>query len=112
MQAYHKADFIEELLEARERELAFEGSRKYDLFRFNLLDTEIQNLIDGRGDGKTYDCSYKKFGGDVITYGVNSGPQTGIQSLQNNWKPYKMWLPISTLEISATNGKIVQNAKW
>ena len=112
MQAYHKADFIEELLEARERELAFEGSRKYDLFRFNLLDTEIQNLIDGRGDGKTYDCSYKKFGSDVITYGVNSGPQTGIQSLQNNWKPYKMWLPISTLEISATNGKIVQNAKW
>lgn len=112
MQAYHKDDFIEELLEARERELAFECSRKYDLFRFNLLDKEINNLIKGRGDGKTYDCSYKKFGGSVITFGVGSGQNTGIENLNQNWRPYKMWLPISTLEISATNGNIVQNAKW
>ncbi len=112
MEAYRKDDFIEELLESRERELAFEGSRKYDLFRFNLLDQEIGKLVEGRGDGKTYDMSYRRFDGTVVTYGSGSAPRTGIATLQQNWRTYKMWLPISTLEISATNGKIVQNAKW
>ena len=115
MEAYRKDDFIEELLESRERELAFECSRKYDLFCFNLLDQEINNLVKGREEnGKfyTYDMSYKKFVGSIITFGVGSGQQTGIGSLKQNWRPYKMWLPISSLEISATNGKIVQNAKW
>lgn len=42
--AYTRADFVEELLESRQRELVFEFSRKWDLIRFNKIDEAISNL--------------------------------------------------------------------
>ena len=42
--SYTRADFLEELLESRQRELVFEFSRKWDLIRFNMIDKAIANL--------------------------------------------------------------------
>ena len=46
--AYTRSDFVEELLESRQRELAFEFSRKFDLIRFNRIDAAIAAMDDVR----------------------------------------------------------------
>ena len=33
------------------------------------------------------------------------------ESIRNNWKSYKIWAPISSLQIAA-NPNLEQNAKW
>lgn len=112
MAAYHKEDFITELLEHRERELAFEGSRKYDLLRFNIIDREIKKLVsDGPSEGNLYSGSYKRFGDDNIVKFSSSYMRDGLSSLRDNWRPYKIWLPISSLEMAA-NKSIEQNPEW
>ena len=42
--SYTRADFLEELLESRQREMVFEFSRKWDLIRFNKIDEAIAAL--------------------------------------------------------------------
>ena len=46
--AYARTDFVEELLESRQRELVFEFSRKFDLIRFNRIDAAIAALDNER----------------------------------------------------------------
>jgi hypothetical protein len=112
MTAYHRADFITELLEHRERELVFEGSRKYDLIRFNMIDKEIDKLVSGGpSDGNLYSGSYKRFEDGKIVKFNSSYMKQGLAALKDNWRPYKIWLPISSLEISA-NQYIKQNPEW
>lgn len=112
MTAYHREDFITELLEHRERELAFEGSRKYDLVRFNIVDREIDRLVNGGpSEGNLYSASYRRFEDGVIVKFSSSYMRDGLSSLKNNWRPYKLWLPISSLELAA-NKSIKQNPEW
>jgi len=87
--AYYKADFVQELLDERRRELCFESKRRIDLIRFDKTTSVIQNLaLEGY-----------------------SSVQTGTQTLKDNWKYYKIWLPIPQTEIDL-NANLVKNAGW
>jgi len=104
--AYHRADFLEELLESRERELIFEFSRKWDLIRFNRIDQAITSLnsekipeLEGR-----FDPHYIKLQSDGVI-------KFAIENLQSNWAPHKIWLPISE-EQRGVNQSLTQNAGW
>lgn len=114
MAAYHKDDFVDELLETRERELCYEGSRKYDLIRFGRIDERIKLLTEGSPDGNPSDHPYTKyfrrFDGAIRSYN-SSGSTTGIEALRQGWVPYKIWLPISDLE-RAANPNLTQNVNW
>lgn len=114
MAAYRRDDFIEELLETRERELCFEGSRKWDLVRFNRIDECIGLLTGGSPDGDPvahpYDRYMKRFDGKVVAYNA-SNTRAGIDALRTGWTPFKIWLPISDLE-RAANKNLTQNAQW
>jgi hypothetical protein len=87
--AYYKADFVQELLDERRRELCFESKRRIDLIRFDKTTSVIENLpIEGY-----------------------SSVQTGTQTLKDNWKYYKIWLPIPQTELDL-NSNLVKNAGW
>ena len=104
--AYHRNDFIEELLESRERELVFEFSRKWDLIRFNLIDQAIESLSETMVVEKqgVLENRFLKFQTDGYL-------AIGIPSLKSNWFHHKIWLPISE-EQMAVNKNLTQNAKW
>ena len=119
MEKYRKDDFIEELLESRERELCFEGTRKYDLFRFNLLDKTMKDLVHTpiaqSGNYNYYGwSSYHRFD-DGKLIGIRESAAIYFapcaESIRNNWKPHKIWAPISSLQITA-NPNLEQNANW
>jgi len=73
--AYHKPNFIDELLEERSRELCYESKRRIDLFRFDRLNDAIMSLNPDAGD-----------------------PNKRVRDLHLNWKPYKIWFPIPLRE--------------
>lgn len=74
--AYYKANFIQELIEERKRELCFEAWRRIDLIRFGKLEESLQNI------------------------NPNNGAYNGmITEVLHNWKPYKIWFPIPQAEI-------------
>jgi len=75
-QAYHKDDFVEELLDSRSRELCFEGWRKIDLIRFGKLQESIMNLDPNLG----------RWGSQV-------------PEMQSNFQPYMIWFPIPKADI-------------
>lgn len=114
MDRYKKDDFVTELLDARERELCFEGSRKFDLIRFNRLDERIKLFTEGSPDGNPethpYSKYFRRFDGVIRSYN-SSGSVTGIDALRQGWAPYKIWLPISDLE-RAANQNLTQNVNW
>ena len=119
MEKYRKDDFVEELLESRERELCFEGTRKYDLFRFNLLDKTMKDLVhtpiaqDGNYNYYGW-SSYRRFEDNKLI-GIKESAAIYFapcaESIRNNWKSHKIWAPISSLQIAA-NPNLEQNAKW
>ena len=116
MADYKKADFIEELLESRERELCFEGSRKHDLFRFNLLDSTMKgiytNVIAQSGTRDYYEWNtYLRFYDKKPIAITEDYFKACAQSINRNWRDYKIWAPISSLQIAA-NPNLEQNAKW
>ncbi len=87
--AYNKADFVQELLDERRRELCFESKRRIDLIRFDKTTQVIQNLpVEGSAD-----------------------VQSGIKALKDNWTYSKIWLPIPQTEIDL-NPNLVQNADY
>ncbi|MBQ7269329.1 MAG: RagB/SusD family nutrient uptake outer membrane protein [Bacteroidales bacterium] len=104
--AYHRDNFVDELLESRERELVFEFSRKWDLIRFNRIDEAISSLnnqivqeLEGR-----FDPRYIKLQSTgVVKY--------AIDNLKENWAPHKIWLPISE-EQRGVNKNLEQNPGW
>ncbi len=103
---YHRDDFVEELLESRERELVFEFSRKWDLIRFNRIDAAIASLNEEKVVERegVVDDRYLKF--DSTGY-----LRIGIPNLKQNWQHHKIWLPISE-EQRGVNQSLVQNAGW
>lgn len=87
--AYNKANFVEELLDERRRELCFESKRRVDLIRFDKTTQVIQNMpLEG-----------------------NSLVKTGLTTLKDNWSYYKIWLPIPQTELDL-NADLVQNAGY
>lgn len=89
-QLYVKADFMDELLEERSRELCGEGWRRFDLIRTNRLSAVIQSIETGAGSGYW-------------------NTQRGIaQDMKNNFSDYKIWYPIPKREIEI-NKSLVQN---
>lgn len=105
-EAYHRDDFIEELLESRERELVFEFSRKWDLIRFNRIDEAISSLDEEKVVEKEGILADK-----FIHFQKDGYLAIGIPSLKNNWFHHKIWLPISEEQI-AVNPNLTQNANW
>ena len=103
---YHRDDFIDELLESRERELVFEFSRKWDLIRFNRIDAAIASLNENKVVEREgiVDDRYLNF--DSTGY-----LRIGIPNLKQNWQHHKIWLPISE-EQMGVNQSLVQNAGW
>ena len=81
---YQKADFVEELLDSRSRELCFEGWRRIDLVRFGKIDQVIAGLSTDMG-----------FWNSIVPV------------LQTNWEHSKMWFPIPQSEIELS--PLVQN---
>ena len=106
--AYHRDDFIEELLESRERELFMEFSRKWDLIRFNRIDEAIMSLdpvnIEGYSGGHPLAQNY-------LTLNETNTVRILIETVQQNWFPYKIWLPISEEQIGV-NKNLYQNYGW
>lgn len=104
---YHRDDFLEELLESRERELFMECSRKWDLIRFNRIDDAINSL------DPTYvkDYNWTPVDPQYLEISDGSNMRTIMETLQQNWMPYKIWLPISE-EQRAVNPNLSQNAGW
>ena len=103
---YHRNDFLEELLESRERELVFEFSRKWDLIRFNRIDEAISSLDEEKVVERegVVDDRYLHF--DSTGY-----LRIGIPNLKQNWQHHKIWLPLSE-EQRGVNQSLVQNAGW
>lgn len=89
-EAYYRSDFIEELLEERGRELCYESKRKIDLIRFGRITETIEELPSEGGPNNV-----------VI----------GIDMLKDNWRNYKIWLPVPQLEIDL-NPNLEQNAVY
>ncbi|SDL35382.1 Starch-binding associating with outer membrane [Pedobacter sp. ok626] len=85
--AYLKANFIDELLDERSRELCFEGWRRIDLIRFGRYESTINSLTDYLG-------SWNRI----------------VPLLKSNVKPYKIWFPIPKTEIELS--PIDQNPKY
>lgn len=83
--AYYKANFAQELLDERSRELCFETHRRFDLARFNVYTSVISNLTPDRG-------LYK----------------TSVPTLKENWKPYRIWFPLPVAELDL-NKQLRQN---
>lgn len=104
--AYHKDDFLEELLESRERELVFEFARKWDLIRFNLIDDKISSLNADMVAEKKGEMDDK-----YLQFPADSYLKTGITILKQNWQHHKIWLPISE-EQRGVNSGLEQNANW
>jgi hypothetical protein len=83
--AYHKSDFIEDLLDSRSRELCFEQWRRFDLARFNKYDEAIANMSADFG-----------FYNNIVPL------------IKQNWKPERIWIPIPLAQIDL-NPNLVQN---
>ncbi|MBQ4915984.1 RagB/SusD family nutrient uptake outer membrane protein [Maribacter sp. MMG018] len=83
--AYYNSDFVEELLDERSRELAFECQRRFDLMRFNKFDEAINGL-------------------DVSNGRWNSV----VAELKSNWSSHKIWFPLP-LEQTEINQNLEQN---
>ena len=86
--AYFKADFVEELLEERSRELCFEMWRKIDLVRFNVLEETIMSLDPNFG-------AFNEI----------------VQLAKDSWKPGRVWFPIPQSQIDL-NPNLEQNSDY
>jgi len=83
--AYYKADFMQELLDERSRELLAEGWRRFDLIRTGKL----KSVIAGLDPSAMF-------------------PREDVLSVQTNFADYKIWYPIPSRELS-TNKSLIQN---
>jgi len=109
-------EFRDVLLKMREIELCFEGSRKYDLMRFNLLDKTINDFVNvpigksGDTDRYSYNAYIREYDGRLIGFGA-SYIVSCSNTIRDNWRSYKIWCPLSKLQIEA-NSNLQQNAGW
>lgn len=89
--AYNNADFMQELLDERSRELCGEGWRRFDLIRFNKMASTLTALSSTTVSGNPY-------------YFYN--PQ--VATIKNNFTPNKIWFPVPKREI-AVNPSLLPN---
>lgn len=112
---YHRDNFVDELLESRERELIFEFSRKFDLIRFGRIDDAISSLNEEKVVEATGTIPEEYLTGksedDFLRLSTGSSLQLGIPTLKHNWEHHKIWLPISE-EQRGVNKNLTQNAGW
>lgn len=109
MDEYERTDFVDEILESRERELIFEFSRKWDLIRFNMMSEKI-NALDP--DKVVPPARFTEpIEEEYLKYTSDSYLKMGIPTLRNNWAEHKIWLPISE-EQRGVNKGLSQNAGW
>ena len=87
--AYQKANFLDELIDERSRELCFESWRRIDLARFNRFDQTITNMTSDDG-----------FYNKVI-----------VPTMKANWRPERVWFPIPTIQIDLNNN-LIQNQSF
>lgn len=104
--AYHRDNFLDELLESRERELVFEFSRKWDLIRFNRINEAIASL-----NNEIVEELVGRFDPHYIKLQSTGVLKYAIDNLKENWAPHKIWLPISE-EQRGVNKNLEQNAGW
>lgn len=103
---YHEDDFVDQLIADRSRELYMECSRKWDLIRFNRIDAAIASI-----DTKSFESEWRGAPIESKYYVINDVITGILQTLKDNWMPYKIWLPVSE-EQRAVNKNLVQNAGW
>lgn len=84
--AYYKADFVEELLDERRRELCFESKRRIDLIRFNKLEDALLSINPNAG---------------------NLNEQ--VIEVQNNYQYFKIWFPIPLDQIDVNQNLLPNN---
>ena len=117
---YHRDEFIEELLESRERELVFEFSRKWDLIRYNRLFDSIESLDEEKVAEKWANTELDPDDPDYIdpkylNYQAGGYMKLGIPTIRQNMSKtdaaHKIWLPISE-EQRGVNKNLEQNAGW
>lgn len=117
---YHRDEFIEELLEIRERELVFEFSRKWDLIRYNRLFDSIESLDEEKVAEKWANTELDPDDPDYIdpkylNYQTGGYMKLGIPTIRQNMSKtdaaHKIWLPISE-EQRGVNKNLEQNAGW
>jgi hypothetical protein len=87
--AYYKADFVDELLDERSRELCFESIRRFDLARFNKFDEAIESLSPDFG-----------FYNNVVP------------TIKQNWKPERVWFPIPLQQLDLNPNLLPQNSGY
>ena len=85
---YRKADFMDELMEERSREICGEGWRRFDLVRTNRLASTINNIS--------------------ITDSFWNTNLGNAEMMKSNFRKYKIWYPIPKREIEL-NTNLVQN---
>ena len=83
--AYHKTDFMQELLDERSRELLGEGWRRFDLIRTGKLKSVVAALDPSA-----------------------MFPREDVPTVKSNFADNKIWYPLPSREIS-TNSNLVQN---
>ncbi|TKC62037.1 RagB/SusD family nutrient uptake outer membrane protein [Pedobacter hiemivivus] len=83
--AYFKANFMDELIDERSRELLGEGWRRFDLIRFGKLKDVVAALNTS------------------ITF-----PTVNVTAVKDNFKDYKIWYPIPRRELD-TNKELIPN---
>lgn len=90
--SYRRADFVDELLEERSRELCFEAQRRADLIRFGRFFSTVASLTDGKDPDAEY-----HWNGMVPT-------------LQQNLSgaAYKVWFPLPINDV-ILNENLIQN---
>jgi hypothetical protein len=95
--SYQKANFIEELMDERSRELCGEGWRRLDLIRMGLMESVIRNL-------KTPTSSdYLSTLGKYYYWNVSYA-----KTVVDNFSPNKIWFPIPQGERNV-NPNLIQN---
>src|SRR5690606_21186003 len=77
---YFKADFVEELLDERRRELCYESKRRIDLIRFDKLKEAIWSVDPDAGN----------WNDEII-------------ATRNNYEYAKIWFPIPLTQIDLNN---------
>lgn len=85
--AYKKANIADEILEERSRELCYESQRRYDLIRNGKFFSTISGLTTDKSKGWW---------------------NPGAIPLQENAKPYRIWMPIPSKEL-LLNANLKQN---
>ena len=82
-----------------------EGSRKFDLIRFNRIDDAIAGIDVNKYDGQFIPELEDKY----LTRSTSFSKI--LEELKSNWMPFKIWLPLSEQQIGV-NPNLKQNAGW